>query len=185
MNHTLWSYLHQRSYRLGGGLYIKELPEDCDHQMANDLHLESPSLLGRWKVTGIRESIGLEGALAFSTSQRWTPVEILYISNQQMVFLADNLGNAGPMQYLYCGTPRQIKFKAVKSHARTLQKQASEQATASASAARPKMISSADRQKEFYAKVHKSVPAPKIISSKRTWAGKFWPFFVSTSMCGM
>ena len=134
-------------------------------QAANDLHLESPSLLGRWKVTGIHESIGLEGALAFSTSQHWTPVEILYISNQQMVFLADNLGKAGPMQYLYCGTPRQIKFKAVKSHARTLQKQASEQATASASAARPKMISSADRQKEFYAKVHKSVPAPKTLSS--------------------
>ena len=76
-------------------------------------------------------SMGLHGALAFLTEQKWENVEVLYIAEQQVVFVTSHVGNAQPCHYTYLGVgPRQLRYKALNARARELHKQAKQAAAA-------------------------------------------------------
>ena len=122
-------------------------------------HIESNALLARWKLSGTHVSMGLHGALAFLTEQRWADVEILYVAEHQVVFVTSNVGHSQPCHYTYLGVPRQLRYKALNTKAREMHKQAN-QTAAAASAAAPaaREKTNADRQKEFLARVQAARP---------------------------
>ena len=95
-----------------------------DHidKFCKEKKLDNNARLGSWKVTGVHASIGQHGALAFLVAQQWQDVEVLYLKEDQMVFLSANCGNCAPMWYVHEGTKRQIKFKATNTAAKNLAK---------------------------------------------------------------
>ena len=72
-----------------------------DHidKFCKEKKLDNNARLGSWKVTGVHASIGQHGALAFLVAQQWQDVEVLYLKEDQMVFLSANCGNCA-----LCGT---------------------------------------------------------------------------------
>jgi len=127
--------------------------------------LDAQALLGRWKLTGTHVSVGLHWALALLTA--WQDVEVLYVAENQVVFLASNVGNTEPCHYTYLGVQRQLRYKALNSKARDMLKQANQSSAAASStsvashSAKPLNVS--HREKEFLQKVEsasKSRTAP-------------------------
>ena len=91
----------------------------------------------------------------------------MYVAENQVVFLASNVGNTEPCHYTYLGVQRQLRYKALNSKARDMLKQANQSSAAASStsvashSAKPLNVS--HRQKEFLQKVEsasKSRTAP-------------------------
>lgn len=112
--------------------------------------LDNNARLGSWKVTGVHASIGQHGALAFLVAQQWQDVEVLYLKEDQMVFLSANCGNCAPMWYVHEGTKRQIKFKATNTAAKNLAKSNSMSSRVQVS---PVLQSQKERKKSFLEQV--------------------------------
>ena len=74
--------------------------------------------LGRWKVTGIPLNAGLEGVYRLLVSLKWEVEEIVFHDERQCIFLAKNRGKDAPAHFMFQGTPRTIKFKALNAAAR-------------------------------------------------------------------
>ena len=71
---------------------------------------------GRWKVTRIPMSAGVEGVHRLLVSLKWD--EILFHDERQCIFLSKNHGHDAPANYMFQQMPRSIKFKAINAAAR-------------------------------------------------------------------
>lgn len=80
--------------------------------------------MGKWKLTGIPVQTGLAGAFAFLQTHKWTNVDIIYQTENQLVFLSDSVGDLGPMHCQFNGILRQLKYKATNAKARQMLKDA-------------------------------------------------------------
>ena len=84
------------------------------------------SHLGRWRLSGAHTATGIHGCLAFLTAHSWEEVQILFLKQDEIIFLASKCGQLGPMHYEFDGSMRQLRFKALDKRAEFLSKEASQ-----------------------------------------------------------
>lgn len=124
--------------------------------------------MGKWKLTGIPVQTGLAGAFAFLQTHKWTNVDIIYQAENQLVFLADSVGDLGPMHCQFNGILRRLKYKATNAKARQMLKDANTMSKeTSASSTRAQGSRAKDRQ-AFLSKVLPKQAAPVAPASPRT-----------------
>lgn len=79
---------------------------------------------GRWTCTGVHPSIGLHGALAFLVHHEWSDAEVIFLSDNQLVFEATAVGQCHDMIYSLNAVDRLLRFKAINSRSREMMKTA-------------------------------------------------------------
>lgn len=108
-----------------------------------------------WKLTGIPVEVGLAGAFAFLQTQNWNNIDIIFLAENQLIFLSDNLG--------YCqfnGILRQLRFKATNAKSRQMLKDANQAKSAAAASTSMPGTRSKDRKAFLERVVPKAKPAP-------------------------
>ena len=134
---------------------------DTLQEFATKYSVPDTSHLGRWRLSGAHTAIGLHGCLAFLTEQGWEEVQILFLKQDEIIFLASKCGHLGPMHYEFDGCKRQLCFKALNKRAEILAKDASQESrTTSTRVDRKAQVRAA--QEEFLQKIAQaSKPADK------------------------
>lgn len=73
--------------------------------------------MGRWKLTGVPVETGIAGAHAFLEIQQWDNVDMIYVAENQLMFLSHTVGETEAMHCQFDGIRRQLKFKATNAKA--------------------------------------------------------------------
>ena len=108
---------------------------------------------GRWKCTGVHPCIGIHGALAFLVQHEWVDVQVIFLSDNQLVFEATAVGQHQDMIYSLNGVDRLLKFKAVNSRSREMMKGANIAASTAAGSSVAPRKSRQVQQSDFLDKV--------------------------------
>jgi hypothetical protein len=151
---------------------------DALMKFAKEVGLEETAALGRFKLSGVHTGVGTHGVLAFLIEQKWSDVEVIYVSSDHAIFLAGGIGEYGPMNYMFQGALRQLRFTALNSQAKSMIKSKSQVSQQSGMASTDSTASRAASRKQFFTNLvsvtHKplefSSPAKK--PDKRTAEGQ-------------
>ena len=104
---------------------------------------------GRWKCTGVHPSIAIHGALAFLVQHDWAECQVIFLSDNHLVFEAMSVGQCHDMIYTLNGVDRQLRFKAISSWAREMMKESNIDNSAAASSHSQRPKTRAALQSEF------------------------------------
>ena len=99
--------------------------------------------------------------------QKWSEVEVLYVGEQHVVFLAGSIGNYGPMNYLYQGALRGLQFTALSSQAKQMVKDMNMARAASAPSTAPAQPARSTTKKQFFEDLAKPKKTPEHSSPVR------------------
>ena len=135
--------------------------------------MKSEANSGRWKVTGIPVATGVVGLYEILTALSWEVTEVVYMDENQAVFMAKKMGKDVPAHYVSQQQPRSVRFKALNSAAKKMTEAAAAEARGSGSGAAEGAQSAANtraaKQMAFLEKAkQKQAPVRKATTQGRT-----------------
>ena len=113
----------------------------------------STATMAKWKVSGLPAEAGIAGVFAFLQTQKWTNIDIIFLADNQLIFLSGSLGNTEPMYCQFHGIYRQLKYKATNATARKMLKDANIVAQSSSASTNRAVNARAKDRKAFLDKV--------------------------------
>ena len=120
----------------------------------------SSALMGRWKLTGLPAQVGIAGAFAFLQTQKWTNTDIIFLTDNSLIFLSDSVGVTEPMHCQFNGVARQLKFKATNAKGRQMMKDTNKASAASVTPVIATPNARAQERREFLQKVAPKATSP-------------------------
>lgn len=129
--------------------------EDCS-AFAKEKGLPDFSHLGRFKITGVPVTAGLHGLAELLIQRKWQVEQIVFMDDTHAIFLAASRGLDDPLFWKSGSQPRQIRFKALNSIARTMAATAASAASAARSRTFPAVTPKQKQKQDF---VRSLVPA--------------------------
>ena len=141
-------------------------------KFAKENGLEATASLGRFMLSGVHSGVGTHGTLAFLVEQKWSDVEVIYVNSDHAIFLAGGIGEYGPMNYMFQGALRQLRFTALNSQAKSMIKSRNQASQQTGMASTDSTASRSASRKQFFTNLLPGTSKPPDISSPAKKADK-------------